>query len=303
MRQLVFPYLTARADCWQLGPWQRLGTEEDTDLAERIDDWDYSVPLSISCRVTVDVSRIREQTHLTLDDRLVMVALWEASSTGIREVGSRHELPASGEGSFELLVNLEGSRIGGQLTLERQIVLAARGESPEPLAPRAPGSIVLTEPRSERKTVILEGEAARFPTEVTDFNQLTIAEPDALWFLELDLADMEQSPLAAMRLYVNGAHPAVRRALVADDATGDLVRSVLQWDVARTLVDRALDNDEFIEEWDSFAEASVGEMLQQLIQRYWPGEDAGSLRARRETSRSRFEYQLQARLALLAGVA
>src|SRR5262245_27802032 len=101
MRQVTFPFLTASADCWQLGAWQRLGAGEDTDLTERLDDWDYSVPLSLSCQVTVDVSRIREQTHLALGDRLVMVALWEASSTGIREVASRHELPASGEGSFE----------------------------------------------------------------------------------------------------------------------------------------------------------------------------------------------------------
>lgn len=81
------------------------------------------------------------------------------------------------------------------------------------------------------------------------------------------------------------------------------MRSVLQWDVARALIDRALDRDEFVEDWDSFAEGSVGETLQQLIMRFWPGEDAASLRARREGNRPRFEYQLQARLGLLGGTA
>lgn len=302
MRQVVFPYLTATDDCWRLGSWQRLDGAADSDLPDRVDDWDYSVPLSLACSVTVDVPRVRDLARLTASDSLVLIGVWEASSTGIREVGSRHKLPADREGTFDLLLNLDGSRIGGQLTLERQIVLASPGGSRDPLAPRIAGSIVLDERRSERKTVILEGEAARFPTEVIDFNQTRIAEPDALWLLELDLSDLEQSPLSALRLYVNGSHPAVRRALVSADGTGELVRSVLRWDVARCLVQRALDNDDFADEWGSFAEGTVGLTLQQLIQRYWPGETATSLRARRQSNPSRFDYQLQARLDLLGGI-
>ena len=66
------------------------------------------------------------------------------------------------------------------------------------------------------------------------------------------------------------------------------------------MIHRALDNEEFVEEWDGFEEGSLGATLQQLVQRVWPGEDAMSLRARREANAPRFEYQLQARLRLLS---
>ena len=302
MRQIIFPYLTATNECWQLGPWRRLDAGADAELPDRLDDWDYSVPLSLASNVVVNVSRVRKIAHLSSEDSLVLAAIWEASSTGIREAASRHELPADGERSFELLLNLDGAMLGGHLTLERQIVLSSVGSGDDRLAARLGGSIILRESRGSRTTVILEGDAARFPTEVIDFGQLQIAEPDALWWLELDLTDLEQAPLSSMRLYVNGGHPAVRRALAGNDGIGELVRSVLRWDVARALILRALGHDDFCNDWDTYQEGTVGLTLQELIQRYWPGEHAESLRARRQSNPARFEYQLQARLALLGDI-
>jgi hypothetical protein len=303
VRQVALPYRTASLSCWDLGPWRRLDGDPDAELPDRIDDWDYSVPLALACDVVVDVTRLREEVGLPSDDALTLVALWEATSTGIREVGSRQPVLGASEQAFELFLRLDGSRIGGQLILERLVVLSSPGTSDDALAARTAGSVLLAEPRADRSTIVLEGEAARFPTEVLDFGELPIAEPEALWFLDLDFADLEQSPLSAMRLYVNGVHPAMERALVQGDDVGALVRSTLQWDVARILIHRALDHDEFVAEWDGFGEDTLGLALQQLIQRLWPGEDASSLRARRLAKPARFEYQLQARLNLLSRVA
>ena len=231
---------------------------------------------------------------------MALIAVWEASSTGIREIGYRQALPGDGDWTFELLVHLDGSLIGGLLRIERQVVLSSTGTSSDPLAPRSAGSVILREERDEATSILLEGEAARFPTEVVDFAQLGIAEPEALWHLEMAGADLEESALSAMRLYVNGNHAAVQRALTQDDGIGELVRSVLQWDVARAMIHRALDNDEFVHDWDRYEEATLGATLQQLIQRIWTGEDAASLRARRDADPARFEYQLQARLGLFS---
>ena len=161
------------------------------------------------------------------------------------------------------------------------MVLAADGASTDELAPRTAGSVLLVELRDRETKITLEGESARFPTEVISFDELPIAEPDALWYLEYDPSDLEQSPLLALRLYVNSKHPAVERSLHPDDEIGELVRSTLHWDVARIMIDRALNNDDLIEQWDAFPEESLGQMLQELIQRSWPGETAESLRARR----------------------
>jgi hypothetical protein len=300
VRQVAFPYRTGSAACWELGKWRRLDGGADTELPARIEDWDYSIPLALACEVVVDVSRLRDELGLPATEALTLVALWEATSTRIREVGSRQPLADAGEQSAELFLQLDGSRIGGQLILERQVVLTSNRTSDDPLAARAIGSVLLAEPRADRSTVLLEGEAARFPTEVLDFGELPIAEPGALWFLDLDLADLEQSPLSAIRLYVNGAHPAVARALVQSDDVGALVRSTLAWDVARMLIHRALDNEEFVTDWDGFGDDTLGLALQQLIQRFWPGEEASSLQSRRRSNPARFEYQLQARLHLMS---
>jgi hypothetical protein len=300
MRKIAFPYRTASADRWERSPWRRLAGGDEHELPDRIDDWDYSIPLSLTSEVTVDVTRLRAESLLLSDDPLALVAVWEASSTGIREIGCRQALPGAGECTFELLVHLDGALIGGILRVERQIVLSSTGASSDPLAPRSAGSVILREERDEVTSIVLEGEAARFPTEVVDFAQLRIAEPEALWYLDMAGVDLEQSPLSAMRLYVNGNHPAVQRALMQGDGIGELVRSVLQWDVARTMIHRALDNDEFVNDWDRFEEATLGATLQLLVQRIWTGEDATSLRARREADPARFEYQLQARLRLLS---
>jgi hypothetical protein len=299
VRQVSLPYKTAGSGCWQLGQWRRLEGGGAEELPARIDDWDYTVPLAFVCDVSVDVRQLREEAGLTAGQELTLFALWEATSTGIREVGSRHPLDGSGQESVELLLQLDGGQMGGQLILERQVALSTPGAA-DPLTAHLAGSVVLAEPRSERTTVLLEGDAARFPTDVIDFAAVPVAEPDALWFLETEFADLEQSPLSAMRLYVNGRHPAVARALAQGDPIGGLVRSVIEWDVARMLIHRALENEEFVNEWDSFGDDTLGLALQQLIQRFWPGEDASSLRARRTANVARFEYQLQARLRLMS---
>ena len=46
--------------------------------------------------------------YFLLTPPLSLVAIWEASSTGIREIACTHELPGDEEHSVELLVQLAG---------------------------------------------------------------------------------------------------------------------------------------------------------------------------------------------------
>lgn len=299
MREVVLPYLTASAQHWRLGQWSLLTESGEEPLPDVLDAWDYSVSLALSCDVTIDVTAIRVACLLDAEDPVRILCTWEASSTGIRDIGFVHALPSEGEIRIQMLLELDGSLLGGRLTLERQIILGEGGRSPDALAAHEPGSVLLREDRAARKTVILEGEAARFPTEVIGFRDIGIAEPDALWHLEFDAGDLEQSPLSAMRLYLNAEHSAIRRALKFDDELGAIVRSVMQWDVARNLVHGALDNEEFIEAWGGFPEGTLGATLEALIGRFWHGETGESLRARRTANPARFETQLQARMRLL----
>src|SRR4051812_32073659 len=97
MKQVALPYRTASLDCWEVSRWRRLAGGKAVDLGEILDDWDYSVPLALSCEVAIDMSQLREQTGVAPEDPLELVAIWEATSTVTREVGARVALPRSGD--------------------------------------------------------------------------------------------------------------------------------------------------------------------------------------------------------------
>jgi hypothetical protein len=300
MRAVAYPHLTAPDGCWSPGPWRRLTESGEVPLAEHLDDWDYSVSLALASDIRIDVGQLRTACGLADDETLSLVCLWESTSTGIRRVGFAQILPPVGETEIEAILEIDGHLVGGRLLLDRQVVLTGQGRGVNPLAAQRPGSVLLAEDRAGVRSTLLEGSAARFPTEVADFSALPIGEPDALWWLDLETANLDASPLGCMRLYLNAAHPAIARALHPDERLGTEVLSVIRWDVARMLVHAALDNDDFVDGWDDFPDESLGGVLQGLVRRHWPGETAASLRARRTRDLTRFEYQLQARLRLLA---
>jgi hypothetical protein len=302
MRTIVLPYLTPSADVWDLGAWHRLIETTPVLLGDRLEHWDYSVPLNLTCEISVDVGRVRQEAALNEDDGLTLACFWEASSTGIRQVGFSVDLPQGGVVESAPVLHLDGGLLGGRLKLTRQVVLTRVRSPRDPLSAARSGSVILSEPPEDARVVILEGTAARFPTEPADFSALPIAEPDALWYLDIATGDLDTAALAAIRLYLNTAHPAVVRALDPEDPIGSIIRSTMQWDVARTVIRSALRNAEFIEGWGSFEEESLGEVIQNLIERYWPGETSESLRQRERDHPGRFEYQLQARLRLMVEV-
>jgi hypothetical protein len=299
VKEVILPYATASQTTWRLGDWHLGPIERERHLPARIEDWDATVDVDLQCEIELDVTALRRQCHLSPDAGVRLICAWHASSTGIRRIAARWRLGRGGAATVRAQFVVPGRLIGGTLTLERLVVLTQPTKSPPAGTADKPGSVLLREEASARREAILEGEAARFPTEVVDFAAIPIAEPDALWHLEMSLDDLDQSPLNAMTLYINRSHRAIAEALDAGSASGAMIRSVMQWDVARRLVRTAILTDEFVNSWGNFAEDSLGDVLEGMVRRYWPGETAASLRERFLADEGRFEYQLQARTRLL----
>ena len=155
-------------------------------------------------------------------------------------------------------------------------------------------------PAADRGTTILEGDAARFPTEIVDFATGTIADPSAAWWIETDLSELDANPLGRIRLYLNASHPMI--ALLVQGNTDEVIRVVadfLEWDVGRTLIHAALDTEDFVAGWAQFSTGSIGETLQHLIARTWPAHDASALKQMRASDPGAFEARLQGRLGML----
>lgn len=281
-------------------------TEWIVDLNGRLDTapallkgWDYSAGLAFESTARLDRRKILAECGLSRDARISVTASWWASSTNRREIGCRQ--PILDDVDIALRLEIPPGVAGGHLTLERMLILDQPGRSDDDLAAVQQGSILWREPRDSQTRVTLEGDAARLPTEAVDFTSTRVADPESLWWLERDLSDLNSTPLATIRLYLNTSHPIIEKIVSgADDATAETVAKFLEWDVARMLINSALDSAEFLRDWGMFRPGSLGETLELLLQQVWPGEDANSLSGLRADEPGIFEARLQARLRLLA---
>lgn len=260
--------------------------------------WDYSTALRFECQISVDLELVHEECGLGPDAELLAVALVWASSTNRRFVGA--STPVDRSGTLAMEFDIDPTVVGGRLLLHRQVLLGRPGSTTSRLAARREGAVLWDEERSRRTSIILEGDAARFPTEVIDFSIGRVADPSAAWWLEYDFSELDASPLASMRLYLNAGHARLKPLLEGDDSEGTrLVGDVMSWDIGRAMIHGALDSGEFVDGWGQFRPGSLGETLELLIRRVWPTHDARSLRGMRAENRGLFEARLQGRLNLL----
>jgi hypothetical protein len=103
----------------------------------------------------------------------------------------------------------------------------------------------------------------------------------------------------SVRLIVNEAHPGMAKVIRGDDDPETVaMSSAMYWDVARRMIHMALDQHDFVESWGHHSEDSIGLVIEQLIKRVFPLDDATTLQGDREFNPDRFESRLQGRLPL-----
>jgi hypothetical protein len=294
-RVSVLPHRTAARGI-ETGPWSVFLDRGRVRPNRRI-AWDRSAPIELRCEVTLDPDRVRDQCHLGPGAGLVLIATWQCVATSMRTVGAKVGVDVSA--SYPLTVSIDPRWATGEVTVVRTLVVASPGDSGEPLTADRRGAIVWREHPRDAITLTTD-DGGRFTTDVIDFRDLDDTDSEAAWRLDVDLADLLTAPARALRLVVNSSHPAIDRLLSAtEDESSEEVQSVLRWDVARLLVDRALDEDDFVEGFTEFPPDSVGGALQALFARWLPDSDPRDLRRLRELAPARYESHLQARLQLL----
>ncbi len=293
MRTSAAPFPMAPLDAVRFTvPWQLHTPEGPTGLTEDVPAWDYLASLALSAVLEVDADAVSEGCHLGENSRLRVVVTAASSATKMRGPVAVLDVPA---GPMAIDVRMLGHELGGRLALDTLLVAAAV-ERTDALSPRASGSILWR----HRKTTWLEGESARFPTELADLGAAPYFTPGALWYVDVRADDLDTAALGSVRLVLNEGHPAVERLLAGDaSAETNATISTLRWDVARQLILNALDSDEFVERDGSFEDETLGAMLAGVLTLHWPGESLRALRQLRITEPARFERELQDRAGLL----
>jgi hypothetical protein len=290
----VRPYLTTEAV--ETGPWEVYVAGEARDADLPIDGWDYLTELQVRSVVDVDIDQVWADCDLPYDTGVSLVALWHSRAANNRGVGSKE--PVWDTSRVLLSSSIPSSEVAERLTLTRQLVLDEDISPDNPLAPSRAGSILWIEPPEERTTLLLEGDAARFPTQLASF--VGTVHEGAAWLLDLAVDRLDDSPMSALLLWVNESHPAIETMRqTAGHPMGRTIESVMQWDVARQMITAALANEEFRDRWGHFDPDSLGGTLQLLIQRALPGEEPDALHALASSRPRLFEARLQSALDLM----
>jgi len=290
------PYLTPRMDRIEVSDWYRLDGDESIPLGELLEDWDAAVDIHMKVAARIDLDGIYEDCQLSPDAQLRFAASWHSAGTGLRGKASAVDLNKSHHSvPLDIKVKVRGTDIAKTLNVALCLVLVSPGTPRSGLTPRLAGSILW----QRNKHVLLEGESARFPVELVDFAAKSWAVPsNAGWFLQWDPDDLSQTILGDIRLYLNANHAVVSKAINGKEPEDHIVREMIFFDVARSLVVGALANDDFVQDASQYPNGTVGAAVRDILENRFQGRSFSSLRSQMQT-RNLFEARLQEHLHFL----
>jgi hypothetical protein len=259
--------------------------------------WDRKAQLEVTSRVTVDLDRVRHECGLDRSALVRLVATWQCAATSSRSVGA--QLVVDRSATYPLTFGVDPRDVAGDVVLTRLVLFEASSGSVDPLSAGRRGAVLWRESPRASTTIATYG-GTQLATEALDFGGLDDTDSAAAWRLDTDLSDLHDTPMRALRLVVNSSHPTIERLLagVDDDETRS-AQSVLRWDVARQLVEAALDHGVFVEGFGGFPDDSAGGVLETLFESCFPETTPRELQRMRVDAPAQFEALLQARLQLL----
>lgn len=238
---------------------------------------------------------VRAELESELDDAAVLESLGLSGGRILRSITWR----ATGTRTAGLLCVEEGcggalegtveSPVDGRLVLS--VSVSVEDSVPvDPFAPTLDGMVVW----ETRETYFLSGTASRFPISTLDFLEAGLPR-GALWRVDVDLSEPDADSSSSLSLYLNSGHPRYPELVRAGRT--DLL-TVLEWDIRRHVVERAVDED--VDLSGALPAGSIGSFARQCSLIALGTDDVVELRRLRETDRSRFETDIRGTTLVLA---
>ncbi|MCL4876221.1 MAG: hypothetical protein KJ064_06170 [Anaerolineae bacterium] len=289
------PYRTPTPDCIKINEWMQLGNDDDLiPLGTVLPDWDPAVSIRASAYCELDVERIFEECSLNPTARLRVAASWFSPGTMLRGSGSSADFTCSQPyQNLDLSINAEGIKLAKSIEIITQLILLTPGNEARPFSPKMPGSILF----QDKYSVTLEGDGARFPIEVVNFEETSYFQSKAGWILYWNPDDLYQTVLGDIRLYINSQHERVKRAVSENLAEDFDIREAIRIDTARIMLYGALNNADFVENPKQYPDGSVGAAIRRMINLYFPGDSLSDLRAKLDQPHI-FDHLIQDRLLI-----
>jgi hypothetical protein len=289
------PYLLPPEGAFIPHPWT---WSDGAEISDRVDHWDPYTDLDLARVIDIDLDVVRSACSLGADAAFGIIASWNSNRTRLAADGPVVELGTlGGLVRAPLTVRVPGSESGGRLDIHTRVVLRQPGSDASPISPKRQGATLW----HQKSSVQLEGGASRFPVTAVDFSLIARLPDHAAWVLDWDRDELEAPVLGGLRLLLNTQDERLMSALRSGskDSNAELVRSFVTYDVSKSLVHGALDNERFVDEAETFDEGSIGRMLFDLVSLFWPGYPVKALRARRADDPSRLDAEIQTQVGVL----
>lgn len=294
----VWPYRRP-VDRVHAGPW-RSGDTTGEPTAAALTVWDYSTDVTLGRLIDIELAELRQDCGLAADAPLRLCVRYWPSTSLLRTSAFREDLAAHVDRTpCEVRIAVDSTRLGGFLTVETLIELAADLPSDEPFIANRAGSILW----SDQIRIHLEGAAGLLPVAPVSFKEAGLPTGSA-WYVSMDGGDWQQAAMGSLLVLLNEDNAAVKEAMEASQGElSGMLWSVLEADIVTDLVGRALDDDAFADETpsdDPDGDLTMAGLVRSLVRLYLarPGESAEQaikrLRDERRRDPSRFRADVHA---------
>jgi hypothetical protein len=277
--------------------WLRLnGTRIAADQV--VDGWDYATQIAFEVQPSIDEQGFLVSTGLQSVEDCEVVAIVECPNTGYRFQQRRSLADLSSGSEKVLVVEPPLGTIADKVILSIVIVLARSVPSPSDDVATRSGARLAAAPR---RSVSLEGEGARFPTEAAPFSSMRF--PGALWAVQCDFLHAEEALASSVRLFINTEHVRSDALLDATHPEHQLLQSALEVDLVRQMVRAAQEDlNQFRDPHKAWPEGSAGAALENLASLFF-GKSMDQILTLQRTDSPTFERVLQDRMRLFGGPA
>jgi hypothetical protein len=293
----ALPHRVATDDHVRPGAWFLVDQDEQRPMPTWLVDWDCSTTVVARRQIELDGNGIRDEVGLPASTRLLAAATWRVTHSllnGMVRAAAPTTL-ADGSRVVDLEIRLSGLDLGPALELETVLLLAdTRSHQGDPVAWRR-ASVLW----KDRRKLRLMGDESQFPMAITSFPAQGL-DDGAPWLLIVG-QNLEAPAMGQIQLLINERFSTVTAAVQGTSTpSGSAIRSTLKVDVGRTLVERALSDDELLTH-DDWPDDSLGQVLSSIV-RTRLGEDPTLLRELRDRDPVRWAGRIASAFGLFAEV-
>ncbi|MCG3776028.1 MAG: hypothetical protein JW395_2877 [Nitrospira sp.] len=296
------PFISPDPRSVEASPWIKDGDQhlEDGTL---LPTWDPSTQVTVVRMVQINIGLMMETGRILPGSRLAIVPTWWSPGTGLRGKGSDAVFTAEGTTKKQLDISmvLPGEQLRHSVQARTSLVLIDRPSrpSPDPLSASRSGSVLW----HDEISVVLEGDAPRFPVTAVNFSENFLGNQMTCWCLEWSPRDLEAPALSCLRLWINKEHQLFYEAAVATAPAPEqlAIRSTLRFAIAEEMLSMALDHAEDLEQ-GTFDHGSCGKVFVDLIEQLFPDMEPSALKQLRLREPGRFSAAIQSRTQLFSDV-